>query len=75
MNPFIAMFFVTLFNKEKYRYNYGLKLSQSRMENVHIALPVDDSGAPNFRFMEDFIRSLMHSSNLLNIPNQVPKMG
>lgn len=64
INPFIAMFLITLIKKEKYRFNYGRKWHKARMELSKIKLPVDDNGRPDWQFMEDYIKSLPYSSNL-----------
>lgn len=63
-NNFIAMFLVTVINMEQYRYNYGIKCSQTRIKNMKIKLPVDVNGNPDWQFMEDYIKSLAYSANL-----------
>ncbi len=63
MNRFTAMFFVTIFNFEQYRYNYGRKASQSRMRQISIKLPAKDD-KPDFEFMENYIKSLSYSSSI-----------
>lgn len=63
MNKYIAIFLVTIINQEQYRYNYGRKCSQERMEKGNIELPSKD-GSPDWEFMENYIKSLSYSSNL-----------
>lgn len=63
MNKFTAMFLVTILNLEQYRYNYGRKCSQTRMEEISIKLPAKN-GNPDFDFMETYIKSLPYSSGL-----------
>ncbi len=63
MNRFTAMFFVTIFNFEQYRYNYGRKASQTRMRQISIKLPTKDD-KPDFDFMEKYIKSLLYSSSI-----------
>lgn len=63
MNKYIAMFLVTVLNKEQYRYNYGRKCSQARMKQIQIKLPAK-KGQPNFDFMENYIKSLSYSKNI-----------
>ena len=63
MNKYIALFLVTILNLENYRYNYGRKASQSRIQTTSIKLPEKD-GKPDFEFMEIFIQSLPYSNNL-----------
>lgn len=63
-NNYIAMFMVTIINMEQYRYNYGLKCSQTRIKNMRIKLPADSNGNPDWQFMENYIKSLPYSANL-----------
>lgn len=64
MDIYVAMFFVTIFNFEQYRYNYGLKCSQTRLKESEIRLPVDSEGNPDYDFMREYISHLEYSSNL-----------
>jgi hypothetical protein len=61
---YVAMFLVTIFNVEQYRYNYGLKCSQTRLKEAQIRLPVNSEGKPDFNFMKEYISHLEYSSNL-----------
>lgn len=64
LNPFIAMFLISLIRMEKFKYNYGRKWGLDRMNKSIIKLPVDKNGNPDWQFMEDYIKSLSYSSNL-----------
>ncbi len=57
-NSLIALFLITLIKQERYRFNYGRKWHLKRMKKSIIRLPVNDSGEPDWRFMEDYIKSL-----------------
>jgi hypothetical protein len=61
MNPYIALFLVKILNCEQYRYNYGLKASQTRLKKSTIKLPATKEGQPDWLFMENFIKSLPYS--------------
>jgi len=63
LNPFIAMFLVTILNKEQYRFSYGRKASQNRLKTLKIKLPAKNN-KPDWEFMEEFIKSLPYSTNL-----------
>ena len=63
-NVYVAMFLITLIKAEKYRFSYGRKWHKERMKKSIIKLPVDDSGNPDYQFMEDYVKSLPYSSNL-----------
>lgn len=63
MNKYVALFLTTVINLEQYRYNYGIKCSQTRMRNASIKLP-SKNGEPDFEFMENYIKSLPYSSSI-----------
>lgn len=64
MTPFIAMFLIPLIRREKYRFNYGRKWRYHRMQKTIIKLPIDNNHNPDWKFMEDYIKSLSYSKNL-----------
>lgn len=64
MNECSGLFLSTLIQKEKFRFNYGRILSQGRLKNVYIKLPIDQSEKPDWVFMENYIKSLPYSSSL-----------
>lgn len=64
MNKYIALFFVTIINLQQYRYNYGRKCSQQRIKQAIIKLPTNSIGSPDFKFMEDYIKSLEYSASI-----------
>ncbi len=64
MNTYIALFLTTIINLEKIRYWYWRKFAQLRIKSTKIKLPVDKNWKPDFKFMEDYIKSLPYSSNL-----------
>jgi hypothetical protein len=63
MNKYIALFLTTILNLEQYRYNYGRKCSQTRMNFINIKLPTKNT-QPDWQFMEDYIKSLPYSKSL-----------
>src|SRR3989344_5985630 len=63
MNRYTALFLVTIFNQEQYRYNYGRKASQERIRERRIKLP-SKNHQPDWQFMEDYIKSLPYSASL-----------
>lgn len=65
MNPYIAMFFVTIVNLERYRYSYGRKFNQTRIKNTEILLPVKVDNSPDYEYMESFIKSLAYSDSIM----------
>lgn len=57
LNKNIAIFLTTIINKEKYRFNYGRKWDKQLMLQSTIKLPVNESGTPDWDFMESFVAS------------------
>jgi len=60
----IALFLVTIIQREKYRFNYGRKWHLDRMSQSEIRLPVTEEGKPDWAFMENYIKTLPFSSQL-----------
>lgn len=63
MNKYIALFLTTIINLERYRYGYGRKFSQTRIKQTKIKLPTNGD-QPDWKFMEDYIKSLSYSKSL-----------
>lgn len=70
LNQFIALFICTIIQKEKYRFSYGRKWNQERMQNSEINLPAKN-GKPDFLFMENYIKSLPYSSAIMKEVNYI----
>lgn len=64
LNKYIAMFLITLIEKEKYRFNYGRKWKKEIMQQSIIKLPIQSNGSPDWEFMENYIKSLPYSANI-----------
>lgn len=65
LNVYTAEFIITLLNKEKYRYPvFGRAFTKDLIKQTQIYLPVDDDGNPDYKFMEDYIKSLPFSSRI-----------
>ncbi len=62
INAYIALFLVALLNTDQFRYNYGRKASQSRLNKQQIRLPTDKNGVPDFMLMERYMKSLPFSA-------------
>lgn len=57
-NKYIYLFMATAIKQQQDKYNYGYKFNEGRMRRQKILLPVNDSGEPDYDFMEDYIREL-----------------
>jgi len=63
MNKYIALFLTTIINQEQFKYNYGRKAAQMRLEKISIKLPAKNNN-PDWVFMERYIKSLPYSSSI-----------
>jgi hypothetical protein len=65
LNKYNALFINNLLNKEMaLRCNYGRAANKERIENFKIKLPIDKNGDPDWKFMEDYIKSLPYSASI-----------
>ncbi|PLS25676.1 restriction endonuclease subunit S [Bifidobacterium imperatoris] len=55
-NEKVLLFFVAIFAQQREKYSYGYKFNAERMLRQKIMLPVNDSGDPDWQFMEDYMR-------------------
>lgn len=58
LNKYTGLFITTMLNLEKYRYSYGRAFSQELVKNTELLLPVNSLGEPDYKFMEEYIKSL-----------------
>ncbi len=61
LNKYIAMFIITVIQKEKYRFSYGRKWGKEKMLQSKIKLPPDENGNPNWQYMENYIKTFPYS--------------
>lgn len=65
LTPAIGLFICTLIRQEKYRFSYGRKWTQERMRESIIKLPVTKHGKPDFDWMDQYIKNLPYSSQIM----------
>ncbi len=64
MNKYIALFLITVIKANKYRFGYGRKWTMEKMKETVIRLPSRADGAPDFIYMEKYIKSLPYSDRI-----------
>ena len=64
MNKYIGLFFVTIINKENFRYNYGIKFNQGKIKQTKIQLPTTPDGKVDYNYIENFIKSLPYADRI-----------
>ena len=60
-NKYIAMFLIPIIELEKFRYSFARAWGLDRMKTTIIKLPVNESGEPDYEFMENYIKTLPYS--------------
>ena len=56
-SKYALMFIAECFRMQKIKYSYAYAASATRLNNQIIKLPINESGQPDYLFMEKFIRS------------------
>jgi hypothetical protein len=64
LNKYNGLFIATVINQNKYRYRFGRKAFLNKFENEIIKLPVDESGKPDWQFMEKYTKTLQYSNKI-----------
>lgn len=63
-NSYVSLFLTTLFKKYQDKYSYGRQVRLHRLEKEKINLPAMANGKPDFKFMEEYIKTLPYSINI-----------
>ena len=63
-NSQIGLFVASILKKEKYRFSYGRKWILEGMRDTVIKLPVASDGTPDWKLMENYIKSLPFSDRI-----------
>lgn len=60
INLHTALFIISLLKQEKYKYSYGRAFKMELISNTMLKLPATADGAPDWDYMERYIKSLNH---------------
>ena len=60
INLYTAIFIITILKKEKYKYSYGRAFKMDLISSTIVKLPATKEDTPDWKFMEDYIKSLKH---------------
>lgn len=55
----ISLFIATLGNRLSQKYNFNREINDSRISREKIMLPTDDSGNPDYAYMEQYTKNMM----------------
>jgi len=64
LNKYSGLFIATVLDNERYKYQYGRQYRQKNFKKHKIKLPATNEGQPNWKFMEDYIKSLPYSKSI-----------
>ena len=64
LNRYVCLFLVTVLKQLQYKYDFGRQVRLQRLDFDEIKLPVDKRGNPDWKFMEDYVKTLPYSSNI-----------
>ena len=58
LNKYVGMFITTVADRIRGKYNYNYPRSERRLRKERLKLPVNDTGAPDFHYMENYMRNI-----------------
>lgn len=58
-NPYVLLFVKVLIERQRGKFGYLYKFNAKRMASTNIMLPVNDSGEPDYAYMEQYGRKMM----------------
>lgn len=64
LNKYTGLFVQTLLNKERYRYSYGRAFKMDLIKTTQLLLPVNNNKEVDWKWIEDYIKSLPFSENI-----------
>ena len=64
LNKYTGLFVQTLLNKERYRYSYGRAFKMDLIKTTQLFLPVNNNKKVDWKWIEDYIKSLPFSENI-----------
>lgn len=64
INDGVMLFLQTILTTLRFKYAYGRKVTQEKYRNEIIKLPITPNGDPDWKFMEDYIKSLPYGDRL-----------
>lgn len=58
-NKFVFLFLAAVFAKQRSKFSYGYKFNEQRMLKQKLMLPIDESGDPDYEYMEQYAKNMM----------------
>lgn len=64
LDVFLALFLISIIKQNKDRFDFGRKWNLQKMKATLIGLPVSNDGKPDWKFMEQYIKSLPYCDRI-----------
>jgi hypothetical protein len=58
LNKYVGLFFTTVADKVRGKYNFGYKRNETRLKKEKILLPTNSQGEPDYAYMENYMKAL-----------------
>lgn len=58
-SPYIYLFLATVLEQQKSNFNFNREITDLRIREMRIMLPVDDNDEPDYEFMKEYGRKMM----------------
>ena len=59
MPKYVYLFLTSTIEKQGSNFNFNREINDARIKNMQVMLPVDDSGEPDYEYMEQYSKNMM----------------
>lgn len=59
MSKYVYLFLTSTIEKQGSNFNFNREINDARIKNMQVILPVDDSGEPDYEYMEQYSKNMM----------------
>ncbi len=59
MSKYVYLFLTSTIEKQGSNFNFNREINDARIKNMQIMLPIDDSGEPDYAYMEQYAKNMM----------------
>lgn len=56
---YVYLFLTSTIEKQGSNFNFNREINDARIKNMQVMLPVDDSGEPDYEYMEQYSKNMM----------------
>lgn len=60
-SQYVYLFLTAVLEQQKSNFDFNREINDLRIKKMRIMLPVDDNDEPDYQFMEDYMKELMHA--------------